>query len=195
MLFSPTVTNLLKTTLNAAVAYATSPEPSAAAPQLARPVHADRLLRGPSVIHRPGALPAAQPENDGALFLAALVSSMYMAVTADGELDDSEYAQLLQVTSEITNGMCSPEQVETLLDAVDQQLELEGEDAAISDIARLIVDPELRRHVMTATVAVVIAGDQNESKAGFVHRLGTALGISHEELEAHLERCSNELAS
>lgn len=189
MLFSPTVTNLLKTTLNAAVAYAASPS----APAPVRPMRSGGLQRLPSMTPPTPVHPEAQ--DDGGMFLAALVSSMYMAVTADGELDEAEYAELLHVTSEITQGMCSPEQVETLLDAVDQQLELEGEDAAIADIARMIVDPELRRHVMTVTMAVTIAGDQNESKAQFVHRLGSALDVSHEELEAHLERCSNELGS
>jgi uncharacterized tellurite resistance protein B-like protein len=128
----------------------------------------------------------ADEEREYQVLLVSMMGALYMGAGADGEVTEDEYEHLKATFREVSEGAVDGEEFDELFDKTADQIDEEGFDVVIADIAKNVTDQEQRYSVLTMAMAAALAdGQPDESEQELIHAMAEAFGISQQQLEAY----------
>jgi uncharacterized tellurite resistance protein B-like protein len=127
-----------------------------------------------------------QEDREYQVLLVSMMGALYMGAGADGEVTEDEYEHLKVTFRDVSEGAVDGEVFDELFDKTADQIDEEGFDAVIADIAKNVTDSEQRYSVLTMAMAAALAdGEPTEEEQVLIHQIADAFGISQQQLEAY----------
>lgn len=156
----------------------------------------DQLLSGgsrPSIAPRPWSKDSERPETEAAYQrIRPFAEAMYLVMSADGALDESERNSLRGALRSLTNGALGTGAMEAMLAEFEKLLRRDGLELRLDDVAaRLYPEREDRELALALAATVAIADDHfGEVERETIISLSERLGVGKSRLEALLSGAS-----
>ena len=110
--------------------------------------------------------------------IQALIEMMFLAATADGELDPAERQQFVKSAEDLTARLVTGDQLEGLLTQAGKALEAEGRDARLAAVKARLPDLGARKLALSLAIQITAAdGVVRTSERELIMETATALDI------------------
>ncbi|MBK7584065.1 MAG: TerB family tellurite resistance protein [Myxococcales bacterium] len=114
--------------------------------------------------------------------LEALIETMFLAASADGEFSDEEQAHFKNSLESLTSARLSKEELSSLLAQAKKDLDREGRDKRLLSVKARLPEPALRKVALSLAIQVTAAdGIIRTSERELILETADALEIDRDE--------------
>jgi len=89
--------------------------------------------------------------------IEALLEMMFLAATADGQLDEREHSAFVASAQDLTSRLITGPKLDALLDRAKKDLDAEGREARLAAVKQRLPDPQARRLALTLAIRITAA--------------------------------------